>query len=61
MSIILRFARTLVAQLIALALAEWGGIGIPIINMSLAALVTALFKWLRDTFPKNPILEWLPI
>lgn len=58
---ILRFARVLVGQAISFALLKWGGINVPIINITVGALISAVFKYLRDKYPKNPILEWLPI
>jgi hypothetical protein len=60
-SIVLRFVRVVLGQLIALAIGVWGSITIPVINMSIGAFITALFKFLRDTFPKNKFLEWLPL
>jgi hypothetical protein len=58
---LLRLARILVAQLVSWALLEWGGVNVPMINISVGAVVSAVFKFLRDKFPGNPILEWLPL
>lgn len=58
---ILRFVRILVGQGISYALLKWGGITVPIIDITVGALISAIFKFLRDKFPKNAILEWLPI
>ena len=61
MATFLRIARILVAQAITWSLATWGGVSIPIINITVAALVNGLFKFLRDKFPTSKILEWLPL
>lgn len=58
---LLRFARIMVAQGITLALAKWGGIEIPMVNITVGAAISALFKFLREKFPKSAILQWLPI
>ncbi len=59
--VILRFVRILVGQAISWALLTWGGITIPVLDITVGALISAVFKWLRDKYPKNLILEWLPI
>ena len=51
----------MVAVSIAALLAKYGGVGVPIVNMSLAALVSAVMKYFRDKYPDNPILTWLPV
>jgi hypothetical protein len=58
---ILRIARVLVAQAITWGLATWGGISIPIINITVGALINGLFKFIRDKYPESVILEWLPL
>jgi hypothetical protein len=50
-----------VALLIAGALQKWGAINIPLINLSIAAAVSAGMKALRDKYPNNVILTWLPL
>ena len=60
-SALLRLARILVAQIITWALATWGGISVPVVNITIGAVVNAVFKFVRDKFPGNPILEWLPL
>ncbi len=52
-----RLVRVLVAQAIAFAIAETTGINIPILNISLGALINATAKYIRDKFK----LEWLPV
>ena len=61
MATFLRFARVIVGQAIGLALTIWGGWNIPYVNITLGAVVTALFKFLRDKYPNSPILEYLPL
>ena len=58
---ILRMVRILLAQGIVWGLAAGGGNNIPVINITIGGFVNALFKYLRDKFPKNKFLEWLPI
>ena len=58
---ILRLARVLVGQIISWGLLEWGGITLPIVNITAGAFITAVFKFIRDKYPKSVILEWLPI
>lgn len=60
-AVLLRLARVLVGQLIGLTIAAWGNIQVPIVGMSIGALINAIFKFIRDKFPKSPILEWLPL
>ena len=60
-SALLRLARILVAQIITWAVATWGGVSIPMVNITIGAAINAVFKYIRDKFPKNPILEWLPL
>ena len=58
---LLRLARILVAQAISWILLEKGGINIPMVNISVGAALNAIFKYIRDKFPKSKILEWLPV
>jgi hypothetical protein len=58
---IMRIARVLVAQAISWALLTYGGVNVPIIEISVGALVNGIFKFIRDKYPKSVILEWLPI
>ena len=60
-SALLRLARILVGQAISWALLEWGGINIPMVNITVGAAISAIFKFIRDKFPKLTILEWLPL
>lgn len=60
-SALLRLVRVLVAQAISWALLEWGGVNVPMINISVGAVVSAIFKFLRDKYPNSKILEWLPL
>jgi len=60
-SALLRLARILVAQAISWGLAEYGNYGVPLINISVGAVINAIFKFIRDKYPNNAILEWLPI
>ena len=58
---LLRFARIIVAQAITWGLSEWGGVVIPVLNIGIGAFVNAIFKAIRDKYPKTPFLEWLPL
>lgn len=60
-AMLLRFARVLVGQLIGIGIDLWGGIQIPIIGMTIGALINAIFKFIRDKFPKATWLVWLPL
>ena len=60
-SALMRLARILVAQVISWGLLEWGGVNIPQVNITVGAAVNALFKFIRDKFPKSKILEWIPL
>jgi len=60
-SALLRLARILVAQTISWSLLEWGGVGIPMVNVTAGAAMNAIFKYIRDKYPKSKILEWLPL
>jgi hypothetical protein len=58
---LLRLARILVAQAISWGLLEWGGINVPMVNISVGAVVNALFKFIRDKYPTSILLSWLPL
>ena len=58
---LLRLARVLVAQAIAWGIAEFGGITIPQVNITIGAALNAIFKFIRDKYPTNKILEWIPL
>jgi hypothetical protein len=60
-SALLRLVRILVAQTITWSLAEWGGLSVPIVNITIGAVVNAVFKFIRDKYPNSKILEWLPL
>lgn len=60
-SALLRLARILVAQVITWAIATWGGISIPWVNITVGAAINAVFKFIRDKYPDSVILEWLPL
>ena len=59
MSALLRFLRVLVAQ--GLGYAASLVIPIPYLGITVGALINAIFKFIRDKFPKSKILEWLPL
>jgi hypothetical protein len=58
-SVILRAVRVLVAQ--GLGMLANLPFNVPYLNITVGALLNALFKFLRDKFPKSVILEWLPL
>jgi len=60
-SAIMRVLRIMVAQGISYVLLTWGGISIPILGLSVGAVLNGIFKYIRDKYPKSKILEWLPI
>jgi hypothetical protein len=60
-SALLRLARILISQTISWALFEWGGINVPMINITAGSIVSAIFKYIRTRFPESKILEWLPL
>lgn len=60
-SALLRLARILAAQAISWALLEWGGVNVPMVNISLGAVINAIFKFIRDKYPDSKILGWLPL
>ena len=60
-SAILRIVRVLVAQGISVLLLKYANVNVPIINITVGALINGVAKFIRDKFPKSKILEWLPI
>lgn len=60
-SALIRLARILTAQAISWFLLEKGNINIPQINITVGAAVNAVFKFIRDKYPKSKILEYLPL
>ena len=58
---ILRFARVLLGQAIGALIIKYGGIEIPYVGLTIGAAVSAIFKFLRDKYPNNAILTWLPL
>lgn len=58
---LLRLARVLIGQVIGIGITMWGGINIPYVNITIGAVITAFFKWLRDKHPGSDILEWVPL
>ena len=58
---LMRLARIIVAQAISWAILEWGGVNIPMVNISVGAVLNAIFKYIRDKYPNSPILTWLPL
>ena len=58
---LLRIVRVILAQLITLGLSIWGNVNVPVLNISVGALINGIFKYLRDKFPKSAILEWFPL
>lgn len=60
-AVILRVLRIMVAQGLSYIALSTMGISLPIINMSVGAVLNGIFKYIRDKFPKSAILEWLPL
>ena len=60
-SAILRIVRVLIAQGISVLLLKYANVNVPIINITVGALINGIAKFIRDKFPKSKILEWLPI
>jgi hypothetical protein len=58
---IIRILRVLVGQAIGIVITTWGGITIPYVGISIGAAINGLFKFIRDKFPKSPLLEWIPL
>lgn len=54
---LIRLVRILVAQAISWAILEYAGINVPYINVSVGAGISALAKYLRDTYKWT----WLPV
>jgi len=60
-SALLRLARVLVAQAISWVIAEFGGMSLPWVPVTIGAGINAVMKFIRDKYPNNPILTWLPL
>ena len=58
-SVVLRLVRVLVAQLLGI-LANLS-FNIPYLGITVGAVINAIFKYIRDKYPKSKILEWLPL
>ena len=56
---ILRLVRILVAQ--GLGYLANLPFNIPYLNITVGAVINAIFKFIRDKYPKSAILEWLPL
>jgi len=56
---ILRLARILVAQ--GLGYLANLPFNIPYLNITVGAVINAIFKFIRDKYPKSVLLEWLPL
>jgi hypothetical protein len=56
---ILRLARVLVAQTISWIITTWGGVTLPVIPITIGAIINAIAKYLRDKFPTWG--NWLPV
>ena len=55
----LRIIRVLTGQ--ALGYLANSVVNIPYLGISVGALTNGVFKFIRDKYPKNVILEWLPL
>lgn len=60
-STIMRILRVLLAQGISWGLASYGNINIPVLEITVGALINGIFKFIRDKYPKSVILEYLPL
>ncbi len=58
---IFRIVRVLLAQGITWGLAKWGNINLPIIEITVGALINGAFKYIREKYPKSKILNYLPL
>ena len=54
---LLRLVRILIAQAISWAILEFAGVNIPVVNISVGAVINAVAKFLRDKLG----WDWLPI
>ena len=54
---LLRLGRVLIAQLIAWAIAEWGGMSIPYVPLTIGAIINSVAKYLREKYGWT----WLPV
>jgi hypothetical protein len=56
---LLRLLRILVAQILGI-LANLS-FNIPYLGITIGAVINAIFKYIRDKYPKSKLLEWLPL
>jgi len=54
---IIRLFRVFLAQFITFAIANWAGVNIPVLNISVGALINAVAKYLREKYSWT----WLPV
>jgi hypothetical protein len=54
---LIRLARILAGQVVAFLITNLAGISIPVVNISIGALISAIAKYLRDTYNWT----WLPV
>lgn len=57
MSALIRLGRVLVAQAIAWVIAEWGGLSIPYVPLTIGAVISGVAKYLREKYGWT----WLPV
>lgn len=56
-SALIRLGRILLAQVITFVIANYAGVNIPVVNISVGAAINAVAKYLRDRFK----WDWLPV
>lgn len=54
---LIRLVRVLIAQAVSWICLETAGINVPVINVSIGALINSIAKYLRDKYK----WQWLPI
>jgi len=54
---LIRLGRVLLGQIIAWAVAQFSGVNIPLVNISVGAVINAAAKYLRDKYGWT----WLPV
>jgi len=57
MSALIRLGRVLFAQIVVWSIAEYAGLNIPVINISVGAVINAAAKFVRDKYG----WVWLPV
>jgi hypothetical protein len=55
--VVWRFIRVAAGQIIALLITQTMGVELPIVSLSVGAVLNAIFKYLRDKFN----LDWIPL